>query len=429
MDVCEKGDTWETRITTHGELSPARQQAGVIVDIYRNTCEQIELHFFIFLILLPFWSRSHFAKLIRCSQVTHLSFGPSLPVTDLSRLRSSAQLPARERRPRWRTAFKSTPIRSSSFDVRPTCPDPDRATSFGLETRTCYVPPRKMTPSFGSRLPGPGGVRVRVSALKNQLSAHTEDITNDPNPHHPPFLPLTMSPPHHVIRSSKNQKNTKKLVELKKQIPTTIRLYNPGSAELAFKVKTTAPKKYCVKPNTGFVAPGATQIVHVIMQAQRDWPADVAGCKDKFLVQSVPSGGATDFTELFSKGKEGITETKLKVVYAQPQPPPRPVPEGEEDTRTEDMGATSFKTSNAPLPSDVPSLQRELEQYRLKNESLSADLNQSLRTRGGGQRGFSLLHLLITGTHVFFVFYGRESSTTSSCFLLIRPSLFPTQTQ
>ena len=48
MDVCEKGDTWETRITTHGELSPARQQAGVIVDIYRNTCEQIELHFFIF---------------------------------------------------------------------------------------------------------------------------------------------------------------------------------------------------------------------------------------------------------------------------------------------------------------------------------------------------------------------------------------------
>jgi hypothetical protein len=39
------------------------------------------------------------------------------------------------------------------------------------------------------------------------------------------------------------------------------------------QVKTTAPKKYCVKPNTGLVAPGQTQTVHVIMQAQREWPA------------------------------------------------------------------------------------------------------------------------------------------------------------
>lgn len=172
--------------------------------------------------------------------------------------------------------------------------------------------------------------------------------------------------------------------------------------ELAFKVKTTAPKKYCVKPNTGFVAPGATQVVHVIMQAQRDWPADLNGCKDKFLVQSVPSGGAVDFAELFAKGNEGVTETKLRVTYQQPAPPPSPVPEGEEDSKTEDTTA-SFKTS--ALPGDVPSLQRELERYRVKNESLSADLNASLRTKtgtGGGQRGFSLLHLLITAI-LFFV--------------------------
>jgi hypothetical protein len=186
--------------------------------------------------------------------------------------------------------------------------------------------------------------------------------------------------------------------------------------ELAFKVKTTAPKKYCVKPNTGFVAPGATQVVHVIMQAQRDWPADLNGCKDKFLVQSVPSGGAVDFAELFAKGNEGVTETKLRVTYQQPAPPPSPVPEGEEDSKTEDTTA-SFKTS--ALPGDVPSLQRELERYRVKNESLSADLNASLRTKtgiGGGQRGFSLLHLLITGTSSQsderFSFFGFFVSST-----------------
>ena len=40
-------------------------------------------------------------------------------------------------------------------------------------------------------------------------------------------------------------------------------------------MKTTAPKKYCVKPNTGFVRPGETQMIQVIMQAQREWPADI----------------------------------------------------------------------------------------------------------------------------------------------------------
>ena len=47
-------------------------------------------------------------------------------------------------------------------------------------------------------------------------------------------------------------------VELKKQISTTMPLANePGSAA-AFKVKTTAPKKYCVRPNTGYVKAGET---------------------------------------------------------------------------------------------------------------------------------------------------------------------------
>ena len=87
-------------------------------------------------------------------------------------------------------------------------------------------------------------------------------------------------------------------------------------------MKTTAPKKYCVKPNTGFVGKGQTVNVHVIMQAQREWPQDMMKCKDKFLVQSCPSGGITEFTELFVKGKEDIKEQKLKVSYSQPAPPP-----------------------------------------------------------------------------------------------------------
>jgi len=89
---------------------------------------------------------------------------------------------------------------------------------------------------------------------------------------------------------------------------------------------TTAPKKYSVKPNAGLMAPGQMQTVHVIMQAQREWPADCPSCKDKFLVQTTPSNGLTDFTDLFAKGKDDIKDFKLRASYIQPAPPPSPVP-------------------------------------------------------------------------------------------------------
>jgi hypothetical protein len=75
-------------------------------------------------------------------------------------------------------------------------------------------------------------------------------------------------------------------------------------------VKTTAPKKYCVKPNTGFVAPGQAQTVHVIMQAQREWPTDINSCKDKFLVQNTSSGVGLD-TTLLALFRNVILQVKI----------------------------------------------------------------------------------------------------------------------
>ena len=42
---------------------------------------------------------------------------------------------------------------------------------------------------------------------------------------------------------------------------TTLRLSNPSDKRVLFKVKTTAPKSYCVRPNSGIIAQGATQEV------------------------------------------------------------------------------------------------------------------------------------------------------------------------
>ncbi|KAJ6809775.1 vesicle-associated protein 1-1-like [Iris pallida] len=123
--------------------------------------------------------------------------------------------------------------------------------------------------------------------------------------------------------------------ELKKQISCSIQLSNKSDDYIAFKVKTTSPKKYCVRPNTGVVLPRSTCDVIVTMQAQREMPPDMQ-CKDKFLVQSVvASPGVTvkDVTpEMFTKDSGNtVDEVKLRVLYVSPPQPPSPVPEGSEE--------------------------------------------------------------------------------------------------
>lgn len=123
--------------------------------------------------------------------------------------------------------------------------------------------------------------------------------------------------------------------ELKKQISCSLRLVNLSEDHVAFKVKTTSPKKYCVRPNTGVVLPQSSIDVIVTMQAQREAPPDLQ-CKDKFLIQSVkaPYGfSAKDITpELFNKEPEkDVHEMKLRALYVSPPQPPSPVLESPEE--------------------------------------------------------------------------------------------------
>ncbi|KAI3408228.1 MSP domain-containing protein [Psidium guajava] len=111
-------------------------------------------------------------------------------------------------------------------------------------------------------------------------------------------------------------------LELKKQSTCTIRLANNSDEHVAFKVKTTSPKKYCVRPNAGIIAPKSACNFHVTMQAQRTAPADMI-CKDKFLIQgTVVSPGTRDediTSGMFSKD-EGryVEENKLRVSLISP---------------------------------------------------------------------------------------------------------------
>ncbi|KAF6152401.1 hypothetical protein GIB67_038024 [Kingdonia uniflora] len=158
--------------------------------------------------------------------------------------------------------------------------------------------------------------------------------------------------------------------ELKKQSSCSLQLINKTDDYIAFKVKTTNPKKYCVRPNAGIVLPGSTCDVTVTMQAQKEAPLDLQ-CKDKFLLQSViaPSGSTTkDITsEMFNKeaGKV-VEECKLRVIYV-PANPPSPVPEGSEEGSSP---RASFAENGNQGTSLFDAVSRSLEEPKEKSSEL-----------------------------------------------------------
>ncbi|XP_008796199.1 vesicle-associated protein 1-1-like isoform X2 [Phoenix dactylifera] len=118
-------------------------------------------------------------------------------------------------------------------------------------------------------------------------------------------------------------------VELKKQSSCSVHLVNKTDDYVAFKVKTTSPKRYCVRPNTGVILPRSTCDFTVTMQAQKAAPPDMQ-LRDKFLVQStVVSYGTMDeeiMPSSFSKANgRYIEENKMRVILV--SPPHFPVPQ------------------------------------------------------------------------------------------------------
>ena len=137
--------------------------------------------------------------------------------------------------------------------------------------------------------------------------------------------------------------------EPRKNIPITLSLHNPTSERIAFKVKTTSPKKYCVRPSSGFVEPSSGRDVQVIMQAQKEFSAQ-GECKDKFLVQYVfasPDVTEARAGELFDNGRaNNVRQAKLRVVLQGPAKPPSPVPEGIEEEMASPVKAQSPPGTN-----------------------------------------------------------------------------------
>ncbi|KAK9749231.1 hypothetical protein RND81_02G111400 [Saponaria officinalis] len=213
--------------------------------------------------------------------------------------------------------------------------------------------------------------------------------------------------------------------ELNKQICCTMQVSNNTDNFVAFKVKTTNPKKYCVRPNTGIVLPHSTHDLLVTMQEQKEGPTDMQ-CKDRFLLQSVitsPESTIKDITSDMFKKESGniVDEYKLKVTYVSPQqtspetvhevsdggsaPKPSAVDDGS-------LNATSV-TSRAPIETTEYDLTQEktLISRLIEEKNMTIQLNNKLHQEmdrlrleiSRGRSGIPFMYVIIVGfIGVFF---------------------------
>ncbi|XP_076246006.1 VAMP-associated protein 33kDa [Calliopsis andreniformis] len=96
-------------------------------------------------------------------------------------------------------------------------------------------------------------------------------------------------------------------------------LTNPTSHKVYFKIKTTAPKRYCVRPNCGYIKPKDVTEIAVTLQPLDFDPTEKN--KHKFMVQALIASedDDEDFTDVWKDPKpDQVMESKLKCVFENP---------------------------------------------------------------------------------------------------------------
>ena len=124
-----------------------------------------------------------------------------------------------------------------------------------------------------------------------------------------------------------------------------------------FKIKTTNPKRYSVRPNVGIAWSERPADVTVQLCAFKEAPPDQAKCKDKFQVLSIVLTPEQSeqlqalsqeerhamLNELWAADEvKGASVTKVKCSFIVPSSQPHPIPEESE--------AVQFSPSRAPTP-------------------------------------------------------------------------------
>ncbi|XP_054615633.1 vesicle-associated membrane protein-associated protein B/C-like isoform X2 [Dunckerocampus dactyliophorus] len=159
-------------------------------------------------------------------------------------------------------------------------------------------------------------------------------------------------------------------------VTATLKLTNPTDRNVCFKVKTTAPRRYCVRPNSGVIEATSSINVSVMLQPFDYDPNEKS--KHKFMVLSMLAPyDMTDMEGVWKDAKpEELMDSKLRCAFEMPL---------ENDKAAEH--AAPPKSASASLDDgEVKKIMEEckrlqMEVHRLREENKQIRENDGLRKR------------------------------------------------
>ncbi|CAB1446903.1 unnamed protein product [Pleuronectes platessa] len=168
-------------------------------------------------------------------------------------------------------------------------------------------------------------------------------------------------------------------------VTATLKLSNPTDRNVCFKVKTTAPRRYCVRPNSGIIDAGNSVNVSVMLQPFDYDPNEKS--KHKFMVQSLLAPyDMTDMEGVWKEAKpEELMDSKLRCAFELPLENDKT----HESESNQTISSSSVKTEHSVLPKsasvslddgevkkimeECKRLQMEVQRLREENKQIRED--------------------------------------------------------
>ncbi|XP_077108917.1 vesicle-associated membrane protein-associated protein B/C isoform X2 [Ranitomeya variabilis] len=149
---------------------------------------------------------------------------------------------------------------------------------------------------------------------------------------------------------------------------------NPTEKNICFKVKTTAPRRYCVRPNSGVIDGGSSINVSVMLQPFDYDPNEKS--KHKFMVQSIYAPADTsDMEAVWKEAKpDELMDSKLRCLFELPSENDKPH-DGEPNKV---LSSSVTKTESTSMFKSISSSLDDPEQKKLSedNKRLQAELQR-----------------------------------------------------
>ncbi|XP_019365733.1 PREDICTED: vesicle-associated membrane protein-associated protein B/C isoform X1 [Gavialis gangeticus] len=147
-------------------------------------------------------------------------------------------------------------------------------------------------------------------------------------------------------------------------VTTNLKLGNPTDRNVCFKVKTTAPRRYCVRPNSGIIDAGTSINVSVMLQPFDYDPNEKS--KHKFMVQSMFAPADTsDMEAVWKEAKpEELMDSKLRCVFELPAENDKP----HDVEINKIVSTTAAKTESSVMSKSISSSLDDSEVKKVKED-------------------------------------------------------------